>query len=126
MEQQDKDVLETASREPGVALREDVELDDIAAKLKEADEAGKRASDAASLKAKAEAEAAAHAAAMAALPDDPRIKALSEALKISEEARRRAEATREAEPVRAAPAETKELTREEINELYTKDPVSAI
>lgn len=101
-------------------LRVDITLDEMEAglKLQETEaEAKKKADDAAA------------AAAAAQPPADPRVKALEEALRISEESRRRVaemQASLQTQAPSAAPAAPKELTREELNKLYTDNPIEAI
>src|SRR6266566_1365278 len=115
----DRDVLREA-------LREEVYLEDVDKTLKAQQASDKAAADEAELKKKADAEAKARAEAQAALPDDPRIKALSEALRISEEARQRQKAL--ADQISALPpAEvTKEPTAEELKKLWDENPLAAI
>lgn len=108
-------------REPGP--RVDVMLDDIDKSLKKQAEDDKAAAAEAEAKKKAELEAKARQEALAAAGDDPRIKALQEALRISEEARQRQAASLAPEP---KVEEHKRLSREELNELYQRDPLAAI
>lgn len=121
-----------ASVNPGAAgappLRGDVMLDEIEKQMKEQEAADKVASDAAEAKAKADLEAKARADAAAAAPPDPRVKALEEALRISEEGRRRQEETlRSITPGAGKKTdETPELTREQLAELFEKEPLAAI
>jgi len=101
-------------------LRVDVTLDEMEAGLKQQE------TDA---EAKKKADEAAAAAAAAQAPADPRVKALEEALRISEESRRRVaemQATITTAAAPAAPAAPAELTREQLNELYKNDPIAAI
>jgi len=116
----DKEVL--------AGLREEVYLEDVGKKLEETKAAEKKAAEEAEAKKKAEADAKMRAEAQAALPDDPRVKALSEALRISEEARERALAAVRATPASAAPisAEDKDLSTEEMNKLFQDNPLAAI
>src|SRR6266852_7588113 len=108
------------------ALREEVYLEDVDTNLKAQQAKDKAAADEAELKRKADAEAKARAEAMAALPEDPRIKALADALRISEEARLRqktlAEQIREPPPAEAP----KELSAEEMKKLWEENPLAAI
>jgi hypothetical protein len=113
-----------ALKEPA-GLREDVLLDDIDAKLKEQEAAQKKEAEEAEAKRKAELEAKARQDLLASQGDDPRVKALQEALRISEEARKRQESLAAPAPA-PAPEVRKKLTREEVNELYQKDPLAAI
>lgn len=105
--------------------REDVMLDDIQKNLDAQKVADKKAADEAEAKAKARLEAEARAAAAAAAPPDAAANALREALRISEESRKRTEdllrsvAGKKEEP-------PPEMTREQLNELYSKDPLAAI
>src|SRR6266568_8804619 len=73
-------------------LREQVYLDEIDQQLKDQQVKDKAAADEAEAKRKAEAEAKARVEAQAAVGDDPRVKALQDALRISEEARQRQKA----------------------------------
>jgi len=101
-------------------LRVDITLDEMEAGLKQQEtdaEVRKKADEAAAV------------AAAAQPPADPRVKALEEALRISEESRRRVaemQATLQTQAAPAAPAAPKELTREELNKLYTDNPIEAI
>lgn len=108
-------------REPGP--RVDVMLDDIDKSLKKQAEDDKAAAAEAEAKKKAEVEAKARQDVLAAAGDDPRVKALQEALRISEEARQRQAASFAPEPKVEPP---KRMTREELNDLYQKDPLAAI
>lgn len=105
-------------------LREDVLLDDIDAKLKEQEETRKKDAEEAEAKRKAELEAKARQDLLASQGEDPRVKALQEALRISEEARKRQESL--AAPAAPAPEPVKKMSREELNELYQRDPLAAI
>lgn len=113
----DKDAL--------ASLRGEVYLDDVGDSLKAQDAQAKADSEAAEAKKKAEDQAKLQAEAQAALPADPRVKALEEALKISEEARKRAAALT-APPPPAPPKEEKELTAEELKKLWDENPLAAI
>src|SRR6266581_1539418 len=101
--------------QPGVPTREDVNLDDIQKNLDAQKVADKKAADEAEAKAKAKMEAEARAAATAAAPPDAAAAALREALRISEESRKRTEellrsvAGKKEEPVQ-------EMTTEQWNE----------
>jgi hypothetical protein len=111
-------------KETLASLRGDVFLEDVGKNLEEQKAADKAAADAAETKRKAEEAAAAQAAAMAALPADPRVKALEEALRISEAARQRAAEL--ARPPAPEKAEEKELSDEELQSLWDKSPMAAI
>lgn len=106
----------------GPGLREDVMLEDVGKTLKQQEEDAKKAADEAEAARKAELEAKARRDATAG--DDPRIEALKEALRISEESRLRQASL--AAPVAPVPEPPKKLSREELNELYAKDPIAAI
>lgn len=100
-------------------LRVDVTLDEI--------EKGAKAADveAATQKAADDAKKAAEAAAQ----PDPKVTALTEALRLSEESRRRLEAdlgTRAAPAALVEPAKAKEYTAEELDKLYQEKPLEAI
>lgn len=101
-------------------LRVDVTLDEMEQGVKAADAADKAAADAAVDEAKRK--------AAGATAEDPKVAALREALRLSEESRGRLEqsltAGREAPPP-PAPVE-KELTEEELTELHSKNPIAAI
>lgn len=119
------------SVQPGAAgappLREDVMLEDVERDMKAQEAADKVAKDAADAKARADLEAKARADAAAAAPPDPRVRALEEALRISEEGRRRQEETlRSITPGGKKVEETPELTREQLAELFQKEPLAAI
>lgn len=105
-------------------LREDVLLDDIDTRLKEQEAAQKKDAEEAEAKRKAELEAKARQDLLASQGEDPRVKALQEALRISEEARKRQESL--AAPAAPAPEPVKKMTRDELNDLYQKDPLAAI
>lgn len=102
-------------------LRVDVTLDEIEQSLKDQD------ATAAAGKVAADAKIAADAAAAAAPPKgaDPQVAALTEALRISEEARRQL-TTRGEAPAPTAPVAPPKLTKEQLAELMTKDPVAAV
>lgn len=109
-------------------LREDVFLDDIAKQQEKEKAAEKQATIEAEAAAKVAAERKAREAA-GAQADDAQVTGLREALRISEEARRRTEErllSVNATP--AAPAKPAEevLTEEQVGELYRTDPVKAI
>jgi len=113
---------------PGAAgappLREDVMLEDVGKALEAQavkDEAARKAAEA---KVATDAEAAARAAAGGG--ENTQVRALQEALRISEEGRRRTEEMLRtaAAPVREAPPA--ELTEDQWNELYQKNPLAAI
>jgi hypothetical protein len=108
------------------SLSEEVYLEDVDKQLKTKAVADKAAADDAELKRKAEAEAKARAEAQAALPEDPRVKALADALRISEEARLRQKAL--ADQIREPPPADapKELTSEELKKLWDENPMAAI
>lgn len=111
---------------PAAPARADVMLEDIEKDLKIQEEQEKRDKEAADAKAKADAEAAARRAAEAGSVD-PRVKALEEALRISEEGRRRTEDTlRTAGLATQRKAEEPELTEEQLAELFQKEPIKAI
>lgn len=116
-------MTETTVAPEGQPLRVDVTLDEMEQGVKDAAAAQKAAADAAA------AEEARKKAGEAA--DDPKVSALKEALRLSEESRTRLErslAERPTQPVAAAPIEPTEkpLTKEELAELFGKDPVAAI
>jgi len=100
-------------------------LDDIEKNLKAQADKEKKDKEAIEAKAKADLEAKARAEAQAAAPPDAAAAALREALRISEESRKRTEdllrsvAGKKEEPVQ-------EMTSEQWNELYQKDPLAAI
>ena len=120
----DNDNPAGATAAPG---REDVMLEDIGRGLKAQEDEAKRKADEAEAARKAAAEAKARADATAALPVDPKVTALQEALRISEEARKRTEETlRSIGTATQTKKEEKELTEEELNELYQKNPLQAI
>lgn len=104
----------------GQPLRVDVTLEEMEQGLKDAE--AKAQADAK----KAEDEAKAKAAAT----EDPKVVALREALRLSEESRQRTERAlaegRTATPPPPAPVQEKELTKEELSELYKNDPLAAI
>lgn len=111
-----------ADRDVLVGVREDVMLDDVGKQL-EAQAAKEK-------KEKEEEEARARAAAAAAAagqsPEAARIAALENALRISEEARKRQENLPGREPAPPAPEPKPKLTREQLKELHEKDPLAAI
>lgn len=111
---------ETVTSPEGQPLRVDVTMDEMEAGVKAADDAAKAAADAAT------AEAAKIKAGEAS--EDPKVSALREALRLSEESRSRLETTlhsgRDTAP--PPPPAPKELSREELAELHTKDPLAAI
>lgn len=111
---------------PAAPARADVMLEDIEKDLKAQEAQDKKNQEAAAAKEKADAEAAARRAAEASSAD-PRIKALEEALRISEEGRRRTEDTLRTAGL-AAPkkVEEPELTEEQLAELFQKEPIKAI
>lgn len=101
-------------------LRVDITMDEMEAGVKAADDAAKAATDAAA------ADEAKKKAGEAG--EDPKVTALREALRMSEESRGRLEqslATDRGAPAPVAQAE-KELTKEELAELHSKDPLAAI
>jgi hypothetical protein len=108
------------------SLREQVYLDDVDTQLKDQQAKDTAAAAEAETKRKAEAEAKARADATAAVGDDPRVKALQEALRISEEARQRQKALADQirEPPPAEPA--RELSAEELKKLWDENPLAAI
>src|SRR5919108_468608 len=112
----DKSVIES--------LRGEVYLDELDQQLKDQQEKTKREAEDAEAKRKAEAEAKLRAEAQAAIPEDPRIKALAEALKISEEARARQVASLQPPPKVEEPA--KEMSAEDLKKLYEENPLAAI
>src|SRR6266550_271522 len=106
-------------------LREQVYLDEIDQQLKDQQAKDKAATDEAEAKRKAEAEAKARAEAQAAVGDDPRVKALQDALRISEEARLRQKAL--ADQIHEPPPEPpKELSPEDLKKLWDENPLAAI
>lgn len=107
-------------------LREQVYLEEIDQQLKDQQAKDKTAADEAEAKRKAELEAKARAEAQAALPEDPRVKALADALRISEEARLRQKAL--SDQIREPPLEPapKELSGEELKKLWDENPMAAI
>lgn len=111
---------------PAAPARADVMLEDIEKDLKAQEAQDKKNQEAAAAKEKADAEAAARRAAEASSAD-PKIKALEEALRISEEGRRRTEDTLRTAGL-AAPkkVEEPELTEEQLAELFQKEPIKAI
>src|SRR5438309_82699 len=112
------------SATPGTPGREDVLLDDIEKNLKEQEDQEKKTKEAADAKAKADLEAKARADATAALPPDPRVKALEEALRISEEGRKRTEETmRSIGATTEKKVDEPELTKEQLADLMQKDPL---
>lgn len=102
-------------------LRVDVTLDEMEAQQKKAEEEAKAA----------EGQQSDDSKPAASAEPSPREKALEEALRISEDARKRMEsqltapapAAPTAEPKPEAP---KELTKEELSELFSKDPLQAV
>lgn len=107
-------------------LREQVYLDEIDQQLQ--DQKAKDAATAADAetKRKAEAEAKARAEAQAALPEDPRVKALADALRISEEARLRQKTLADEIHEPRQPEPPKELSSEELKKLWDENPLAAI
>lgn len=104
----------------GQPLRVDVTLDEMEKNAKDAEVAAQAAAK------KAEDEAKAKAAAV----EDPKVLGLREALRLSEESRLRTERAlaegRTAAPPPPTPKEEKELSKEELAELYKEDPLAAI
>ena len=104
----------------GQPLRVDVTLDEMEQNAKDAEAAAQAAAK------KAEDEAKAKAASV----EDPKVTGLREALRLSEESRLRTERAlaegRTATPPPPAAKEEKELTKEELAELYKEDPLAAI
>ena len=107
-------------------LREQVYLEEIDQQLKDQQAKDKVAADEAEAKRKAEAEAKARVEAQAAVGDDPRVKALQDALRISEEARLRQKALADQISAPPPPAEPKEPTAEELKRLWDENPLAAI
>jgi len=104
-------------------LREDVTLEDMERSLKDREAADKAAKDQADAETKIKLEAK-----LRAESEDPQIRGLQEALRISEEARKRVE---DLAAAGRAPAPKKEdelpkLTREQLAELHQRDPLAAI
>lgn len=108
------------------SLREQVYLDEVDTQLKDQQANDTAAAAEAETKRKAEAEAKARAEAQAALPEDPRVKALADALRISEEARLRQKAL--ADQISAPPREEapKAPSAEELKKLWDENPMAAI
>ena len=100
-------------------VRVDVMLDDVGDALKAEEQRQKDEADAAKKKKERE-EAAAERDA------DPRVKALEQALRISEESRKRTEQFAAPPQEKKEEPPPKELTREELNELHKTDPLAAI
>lgn len=114
-------MADTIVAPPGAQpLRVDVTLDEMEAGVKAADDAAKAATDAAAAD-----EAKKKAAETTA--EDPKVAALREALRLSEESRGRLEQSLTSrEPPPPAPVQEKELTEEELAELHSKNPIAAI
>lgn len=114
-------MAETVTAPEAQPLRVDVTMDEMEKGIKDADAAAKAAAD------QAAADEAKKKAGEAS--EDPKVTALREALRLSEESRQRLETTlssgRDAPPP-PPPPEVKELTKEELAELHSKDPLAAI
>lgn len=118
----DLSVIQGAQGAP--PLREDMVLDDVEKNLAAQKATADAAAADAAARTTAERDAKARADALAAQGDDPRVKALQEALRISEEGRLRTEAMRAAPAVvDAGPAK---LTEEQLAKLYEENPLKAI
>lgn len=113
-------MAETALAPEAQPLRVDVTMEEMEKGIKDADAAAKAAAD------QAAADEAKKKAGESA--EDPKVSALREALRLSEESRQRLETSlssgRETPP--PPPPEEKELTKEELAELHSKDPLAAI
>jgi hypothetical protein len=114
----DKAVLES--------LRGEVFLDDVGANLAQQEKDAAAAAEKKKKEDDAKEAARIQAEAVAALPADPRVSALQEALRISEEARKRAEVLRAPAVEEKEEKEEPELTTEQLNELYKDNPMAAI
>jgi hypothetical protein len=114
-------MAETVVTPEGQLLRVDVTMDEVERGVKAADEAAKQAAADAANEAKRNADAAAAA-------DDPKVTALKEALRLSEESRKRLETSlgQPAAPAPLAEPAPKELTNEELAELFQKNPIEAV
>lgn len=101
-------------------------LDDVERSIAAQKVAGDAAAADAAARATAERDAKARVEALAAQGDDPRVKALQEALRISEEGRLRQEGMLRTRSEAAAPAGPAKLTKEQLAKLYEDSPLEAI
>lgn len=110
------DTVATPEAQP---LRVDVTMDEMEKGVAEADVAAKAAVQRAADEAKRKADAD-------AAGEDPKVVALKEALRLSEDSRKRLETSLAVPPKVDEPLPEKRLTREELAELHQKDPLAAI